>query len=121
MADGERRPSVPRRTMYRTGTASPRRSSRRRPLEALLLAVALCTLTVLAGPHLLEHLLGVGGDPDHCAACAWSHSARTGAPMVPPALTPALQLGDSLPLLPLLGSPVVAMASQTSRAPPTIA
>jgi hypothetical protein len=78
-------------------------------------------LAILAGPHLLEHLVGTGGDRDHCAVCAWTHTVRGGAPAAAPVIVPTLPLDDSLaPPAPLV-LPLVAIASQVSRAPPTIA
>ncbi len=86
-----------------------------------MLAAAIVILAALAGPHLIEHLLGTGGDPDHCAVCAWTHSARAGASAAPPVLIPALPHdGSPAPLRPL-ALPAVAIAAPASRAPPTVA
>ena len=92
----------------------------RRTLEAAVLSVALFTLTVLAGPHLIEHLLGTGGDPDHCAVCVWSHGTSTSAPTAPPVVVAALPIAGCLPTEHPLVVPPVSLRSSASRAPPTL-
>jgi len=92
----------------------------RRPLGAAVLAAAIFILAVLTGPHLIEHLLGKDGDPDHCAVCAAVHGMRAGALAATVVLVPAL-----LPVGPptLKGQPpvsAVAIASPSPRGPPVI-
>jgi hypothetical protein len=92
----------------------------RRTVGVVALAAVLFTLTVLAGPHLIEHLLGTGGDPDHCAVCVWTHGAGTSAPTAPPALVAALPIAGGLPTEHPLVVPTAPRLSSPSRAPPTI-
>ena len=92
----------------------------RRTVEAFVLLVVLFTLTVLAGPHLIEHLLSTDGDSDHCVVCAAIHGARAGVPAAPVVLVPALLLvGLSTPQ-PQPPASAVASASPSPRGPPVI-
>ena len=93
----------------------------RRALEALILAALIFILAALAGPHLVEHLLGAGGDPDHCAVCAALHGARSGVAIAPAAPLPGLPVVGSPPLQLPLSAPVVPVAASSSRAPPLAA
>lgn len=92
----------------------------RRPLGATVLAAAIFTLGALSGPHVIEHLLGAGGDPDHCAVCAAIHGARaglsgTGAPPVHVLLLVDLAPPPRQPAIQAVASPV-----PSSRAPPPV-
>ena len=109
-------------------SARPERASRRplaslplrRTVGVVALSVVLFALTVLAGPHLIEHLLGTGGDPDHCAVCVWTHGASASAPTAPPALVAALPIAGDLPTEHPLVVPTPPRLSSSSRAPPTL-
>jgi hypothetical protein len=109
-------------------SARPERASRRpsvslplrRTVGVVALSVVLFALTVLAGPHLIEHLLGTGGDPDHCAVCVWTHGASASAPTAPPALVAALPIAGGLPIEHPLVVPTAPRLSSSSRAPPTL-
>jgi hypothetical protein len=85
-----------------------------------VLSASLFTLTVLAGPHLLEHLLGTGGDPDHCAVCVWTHGAHASAPAAPPVVVAALPSAGCPPTEHPLVVPAASPLSSPSRAPPTL-
>jgi hypothetical protein len=93
----------------------------RRAFGALNLAALIFILAALAGPHLIEHLLGAGDDPDHCAICAALHGARSGVAMAPAAPVPGLPVVGSPPLQSRLSAPVVPVAASCSRAPPLAA
>jgi hypothetical protein len=109
-------------------SARPERASRRpstslplhRTVGIVALSAVLLALTVLAGPHLIEHLLGAGGDPDHCTVCVWTHGARASAPTAPPMLIAALPLAGGLPTEHPLFVPTAPRHSSSSRAPPTL-
>ena len=85
-----------------------------------MLSAVLFALTVLAGPHLIEHLLGTGGDPDHCAICVWTHGARASAPTAPPVPVAALPIAGCLTTDRPLIIPTAPRLPSSSRAPPTI-
>ena len=85
------------------------------------LAALVFILAALAGPHLVEHLLGAGGDPDHCTVCAALHGARFGVAMAPAAPLPGLPVVGSPTLRLSLSAPVVPVAASSSRAPPLAA
>ena len=93
----------------------------RRTVGVFVLLVVLFTLTVLAGPHLIEHLLGTGGDPDHCAVCVWTHGASASAPTAPPVLDIVLPSARRLNTEHPLVVPTAPRLSSPSRAPPALA
>jgi hypothetical protein len=121
MADRKRAPNWSPPALCRAQSTLLQRLSRKHAIAVVVLAAAIGTLTVLAGPHLLEHLLGVGGDPDHCAVCTWSHSAGTGTPSMPPTFVSALPFDGNATSLPPIAVPAVALATPAPRAPPSVA
>jgi hypothetical protein len=110
-------------------SARPERASRRpstslplhRTVGIVALSVVVFALTVLAGPHLIEHLLGTGGDPDHCAVCVWTHGASASAPTAPPVLDIVLPSARRLNTEHPLVVPTAPRLSSPSRAPPALA
>ncbi|MFI5341287.1 MAG: hypothetical protein ACHQ7N_15800 [Candidatus Methylomirabilales bacterium] len=92
-----------------------------RPIGAAVLAAAIFTLAVLAGPHLIEHLLGKDGDPDHCAVCAAVHGMRAGAPTAIVLLVPALLLVGPPTVRHQSKVPALTIPVPSSRAPPAFA
>ena len=104
---------------------APRRVSPSVPLRwtvgVVALSVVLFALTVLAGPHLIEHLLGTGVDPDHCAVCVWTHGASASAPTAPPVLDIVLPSARRLNTEHPLVVPTAPRLSSPSRAPPALA
>jgi hypothetical protein len=98
------------------GTPTPRLRSR--TLGAAFLVAAILTLAALAGPHLVEHLLGVGGDPDHCAVCAAVHGMRAGLSAAAADSVAALPLAGLPSLQHPLSAPAVTIPAPSSRAPP---
>jgi hypothetical protein len=89
-----------------------------RAVGAAVLAAAIFTLAVLAGPHLIEHLLGKDGDSDHCAVCAAIHGARAGAPTAPVLLVPALLLVGPSTVQHQSKVPALTISASASRGPP---
>ena len=119
-----KRPGESRKHRQRTPNAHPAALLPSVPLGrtvgTFVLLVVLFTLTVLAGPHLIEHLLSTDGDSDHCVVCAAIHGARAGVPAAPVVLVPALLLiGLSTPQ-PQPPASAVASASPSPRGPPVI-
>ena len=92
-----------------------------RPSGAAVLAAAIFTLAVLAGPYLIEHLLGKAGDPDHCAVCAAVPGMRAGAPMATAVLVPALLLVGPSTVQHQSKVPALTIPVPSSRAPPAFA
>jgi hypothetical protein len=110
-------PARPERASRQPSTSLPLN----RTIGIVVLSVVLFTLTVLAGPHLIEHLLGAGGDPDHCAVCVWTHGASTSAPTTPPVLDIVLPSARRLNTEHPLVVPTAPRLSSPSRAPPALA
>ena len=91
-----------------------------RTVGAAVLAAVLVALTLLAGPHLVEHLVGADRDADHCVVCVALHGARAGIPAAPLTLLAAVVVVGRPTLEPLLAGPAVSPLSASSRAPPTL-
>jgi hypothetical protein len=77
-------------------------------------------LAVYAGPHLIEHLLGQGGDADHCAICAAIQGVRTTSLAAPPMPIPALPVAGALTAIQTLICLLLALPRSSSRAPPVL-
>ena len=93
---------------------------RSRALGAAVLAAAILTLVALAGPHLIEHLISVGEDPDQCAACTGIHGARDGVPTTIVAPAHTLLVVGFLTVQRQASVPFIAIPIPASRAPPII-